>query len=925
VFLALTASSTMAVANPYSFGGACKTQGYWTQTVMSQSSSLVRVFDNLKNDVNCAPLVKAVTEYYSGMQNKVVRNIEARQIEDPNSLSRLSKDTSSLFSGLMRNILSPSILANRTANSAINQMGAAQGSATMSPVDINRDGTPDGFKWSDVKKRTFEAVETGLDIYSTLMEAMADNPECVSKNSEKMGQIISSSVFVLSSFLSSGVDLGGIKVSNAISKLSSFMQRREFANAIGKINTVEFQNSMRCLLEVNTETYCSILDNKQLLNMAVKSLNTKLINKKSVNPDVPNPKTPAQTARLAGNPFSGIFILSHHLPNLTNFMQKIMLGADPFDQYDGTRKSDIIEDITRFQQSTFDLVGKLNRGLITLDTLDNDMEKRNLVFTILRSLIEQMEKTGKTQNFFEYSAPRVNWPFLLIGMPRESWPALVITGNLATGVKQSWDEWMMSRLENTSDLPMFNNPTILAQTIKKNLNDMIDNANKAATKFYGRWFLADKTEIIDQMFVDQRFSIVDSLMAMDSYLAALTAKINTLNGDKAIIVSINDSRKRIQDSIHAINEYVAKANAQSTMLDTLSHSTEVLSRLYYNFNILLSRTSFLANRLTNYVRYDYKLMMNNGLDLSDYQKNLLLVLGDSAMRDLLSNAGDMNQALEYISADLENATNLSTVNLEAIEQVFIDRFLATTAFWKLRSENVPTENIILMLDSHVRLQNDSRLEFLQQRKDDSSSWRFVKDFLSLVEPTGYIRYFWLRNFHADRYPSLANPFSPFNYNSSPDSTTGSAKYAFGQLCIQSLAFNNYSVYRYACDKSTLLSIFDRVMNNKKPDGVISFDYNTLYDRYNKSTPAAHEERVCAFRNYYRNNYVYQLTIGTQGAGNRNSYGTSEAYRNPPKPTPTPAQTPVPTTPTPDENDGISPRNQQNNQPNAPRPRPLGQN
>jgi hypothetical protein len=117
------------------------------------------------------------------------------------------------------------------------------------------------------------------------------------------------------------------------------------------------------------------------------------------------------------------------------------------------------------------------------------------------------------------------------------------------------------------------------------------------------------------------------------------------------------------------------------------------------------------------------------------------------------------------------------------------------------------------------------------------------------------------------------------------------------------------------------------MNNKKPDGIISFDYNTLYDRYNKSTPAAHEERVCAFRNYYRNNYVYQLTIGTQGAGNRNTYGTSETYRNPPKPTPAP--TPVPTTPTPTDNDSIGPRDQQNNQPNAPvnvpGPRPLGRN
>lgn len=874
-----------AFANPYSFGGACKTNGSWTNNVLLQSNSLSRIFESLKNDENCQPLVKAFNSYLGGVRAGM-RGLPDTSVNDPTSLGKLVSDSKALFTGLAKGVLPPSVLANRAMDANVDKMSAMNASNVFQKVDTNKDGKIDGYGYLDLRARTYKAAETGLDLYISLMNEVANSSECITNKSEMAGQFFASSVMILSSFLSSGLDLGGVKVAEAISRFSSLLTKQHYAQAIAGLDMMEFQNSFRCLLEVSSETYCSILDNKELLKMGVRSLNLRVAEKPLLPPEVKNPKTPAQVAKIAGNPFTGIFVLGHHVPNITNYLQKVMLGADPNDQYDGMRKADIIEDVTRFQQSSFEIVAQLNRSINQIDSFPTVEAQRNSIFLMLQKIIDTMGKAAKAQNFFATYAPQVTWPFMLIGMPREAWPVEVITGNVNSSIRQDWNLWMEGRINNHPDLPMFKDPIVLLQVIKRNLSEMIDGANRVATRYYGRWFLADKTEIIDQIFIDQRFTVYQSLLAVDQYLYQLTQKIELFKGERVLTLSINDMRKRIRDTVDALKAYSELKNGGGQALgnsipEVMYLATEALSKLYYNFNVLLSRTSFLANRLANYVRYDYKLMLENGLDLSDYQKNLLIVLGDSVVMESLRSFSEGSESIEHINADLENASNYASENLEAIEKIFIDRFAAQAAYFKLRYYNAEPTKMRVMLDSIQRLDQDSRWNSLRYKNGDGYWSKNFKDIGSAIDPSYWIGRAYRYMFHSERYPmdpyNSWNPFSFFqiNENKSFDTSTGSAGYAWAQMCVQSLAFNNYQIFEYLCDGAVLQSAFDRILGTKKPDGITSFDYNQLFKKFdtqkdqtqtrqgqpNQQISFKREERVCAYRNYYRNNYVYQLSIG----------------------------------------------------------------
>jgi hypothetical protein len=127
-------------------------------------------------------------------------------------------------------------------------------------------------------------------------------------------------------------------------------------------------------------------------------------------------------------------------------------------------------------------------------------------------------------------------------------------------------------------------------------------------------------------------------------------------------------------------------------------------------------------------------------------------------------------------------------------------------------------------------------------------WKGLNAFLSLE---GFATAT-VKQFDGQKYPNAMFPSRHFS-GGGVDDEYKSADHIFSQMCIQSLAFSKWKDFGEICEKAVLESVF------AKPQ--LSVNYAATYHKFKANTAENQAGRICAFRNFYRNNYVHQLTVG----------------------------------------------------------------
>jgi hypothetical protein len=298
-------------------------------------------------------------------------------------------------------------------------------------------------------------------------------------------------------------------------------------------------------------------------------------------------------------------------------------------------------------------------------------------------------------------------------------------------------------------------------------------------------------------------------------------------------------------------------------------NTEFISSLFLEFNIQLSRTGFLLNRLSNFVQLDFQMMLRDQEEGSSlmkdprFEQSLSYVVNMTAFNYISDLTGKAPG--EYLS-DLSLALNLSKNNLMLIERTFKDFFVGRIAELKVQSKTPQAGHQTLELDSMKRLWVDHLGAVPTERRESWAEW--VADKVGgaigmvITSIVGSDRY------HAgglSPWPAMGGGPSLWNWGTalSSDDEFESAKRMFSLYCIQALAFNDLRGVWHTCLNVKLESPFEAPQNSELKEAFekyLNVDFKEQALRQLNENPGANASgRICALREFYRRNYSLYLT------------------------------------------------------------------
>ncbi len=822
------------LSSAYSFGGACSSQGAWTQTALSATQNLRKVTLQLKDDANCKALGNSVQASLQNLESAV-----KSASDTPSRVSRLSQlpqEISALRGfvnsapDMKQQVLK--IMMDKSIESATLSAQVDQGASLMANGVL------------DFGARLQRSTQTGLAMLNQVVDSIPQLNQCLTGDGQQaLGSFISTAVQVASSFASSGQDMTGSQLAMTVSKISTLVREKKYAKVLRKLNQQEFMSSMACLMEVTSESYCQARDGMRLFQKGMSDLQFRQNEKMEMT---------------SNNPFVGYYVLNTHVPNITKWLQKIQIGVDPKLPTDATFQNKIQQEVTDFYKGVKTLLGDYNSTLLTIKSLPNVEARQNAVLKLLFKMTESMAGGGGSEysqgdktNFFTMSKNAMRIPFDLVGI---SVPDQV-SGKVMP--KMSYDEWFQA---NMADLPAFKDPTALAETIGNNMQAIIRGANISAIEYFNKWYIVDKAALVNESTIDINYTVQDSLKAINQYLESEKTRIEKYNGNPMVIPTIVDTQIRIKAILKAytgLEELGKKALANKASLNqtaaevqaTADAYEKLVTTVYEQFNVMQSRSGFLANRMVNFVYEDYILLVKNKVDFTPYQQDLYASTGMAAMDKMLQmyNGNPAN-----VQTDLNMALRINKGNIEALEELLKDNVVHVVA--ELQSvehggKGTDTWN------SLKRLLSDQRTEMEQNAKwYDSTKWKYGITSWAWTAPRSFI--YWLK--HSDRYPLTSSG----DVAAGPQSEFEDAAAVKAQLCVQALAFIDQTPFRSLCQGVILKSplgngikgmdvSYDQILTAHLTDKNVSTQMRSSLN---------HSERICAFRDYNIRNMARFMSL-----------------------------------------------------------------
>ncbi|WP_413581772.1 hypothetical protein [Bdellovibrio sp. HCB288] len=826
------------IASAYSFGGACASQGVWTQSALSATQNLRKVTLQLKDDPNCKALGNSVQSAITSLENAVqgasdtpARVSRLSQLpQEINALRTFLNSAPDMKQQILRTMMDKSI------ESATLGAQVGQSQSNMAVSDVSQ-------SIGDFGSRLQRSTQTGLSMLNQVVDSIPQLDQCLTgDNQVVMGNLISSAVKIASSFASSGQDMTGSQIATTVSKLTNLTRERKYTAVLRKLNQQEFMSSMACLMEVTSESYCQARDGMRLFQKGMNDLKTQKSNKLDAD---------------SGNPFVGYYVLNTHVPNITKWLQKIQIGVDPKLPTDATFQNKIQQEVVDFYKGVKTLLGDFNSSVATIRTLPNLQAKQNAVLKLLMQTTSSMvgnQGFGRNEdvmNFFLMSTNSMKIPFALLGIPvpdQVSGKAMPI---------MSYDEWLRANMES---IPSFNDPVALTETIGQNMQEIIRTANISAIEYFNRWYIVDKAALVNESTIDINYTVQDSLKAINQYLEAQKGRIAQFNSNVNVVPTILDTQMRIQKVLKAYEnlENIGRGAlidtknvtaSQESLQATADAYEKLVTTVYEQFNVMLSRSGFLANRMVNFVYQDYIMLLKNKVDFTPYQEDLFSASGMAMLDKMLAmyNGNPSN-----IQTDLNMALRINKGNLEALDGLIKDNVIGTISNLK-QIENGEKVGLMSRVD---RMLGDSSEDWVSTAKDKNPTVRKVLKFLHKYSLTNLIGGYFYGSKHSDRYGSELDP------TTSPQSEFDDAENVRAQLCIQALAFNNQNGLSNLCRGVVLKSPLPSTMKgmNVAYDQKLNSYLNDKSMNAQKQQSFNHSERICAFRDFNIRNMAVFMSL-----------------------------------------------------------------
>lgn len=841
LFLSVLAVSvgmqSVAFAQARFSGGVCASQGNWIQSALQQADTITAAINALRHDPNCTALVKALeqTPQLDG-QAQSMASPDTAQTSYANFYRELSALSDYMKPEKVAAGADPSAFRNIVYNVAFNKSFEAIKDLSTMPEATNLDPSAQGSaldvgnRLKEFMKKSKQIANVTMNTSRNILAALPASKMCLHNRPSEAISIFSAIVGSGAALVTSG-EISGVGA--FLASIINYKHEMSYVNQLAPMEMERFNASISCLVESTSESYCGLQDAEDALNFF------KSVDENGQKIDLSLAVIENKEQDPLQNSMGGLLILLRDVPVIQSWMQKVLFGIDPRILLEAKMKNTDWASYISFVTS----VNTLQAGFREKERdyqLGGSQRSVEARLAHIRGIIgfiyeNAFNSDGGGTNFYIKTINPDNLPFFLLGLER----APAEYNPQTNGFDSIWNKWAREGTYGTND------PDKLMETVRIQLWTLIEKARYEANTFFSGRMIVDPQNLVAEAMKGPGTSPYKALINVRTYFKNLEVKLNSSIRDlsekpeqrtrriqlQAQMPLIKDSISRLNEMITAL-ESVADIPADSDREKMLFAHREVMNVIYEFANMLVSRDSFIGNRMQTLLQADVSDTLWKQQSLTGRQSQLLSSLGADIVSRLsfyFSNDPVLQRA------DISQAKILQQQNLKSVEGLFAKVIfnqvlkLDCGIFGGNYCLYSKTEMDPVLKVSEVKAMN----KFLASpQKSEDSGW-----FGDL-----------LRRHAASQFL--------------PTEDSQAHRYLRAKLCVQALAFESREQFKEICKDAVLISEFSDETDKKGLN--MSFTQKltdiktTMSSQNNGRIDSSRSQGVCAFRSYLRKNHIFRM-------------------------------------------------------------------
>lgn len=847
----------------YSFGPSCSSSGQWTAKALQATRTLISTAKSLASDVNCQGMNEMVQSLLAA-PTQVAPTIDEQIVNSSDPVGGLNSDSANQTQSKLTALSSVALSSDPSLQPFSVRAGHAYTKEALQSAITSQSM---GQRRFDIARgRFFQYASSARDsivsanALTQLANALPSFQSClIGRPGPDMGLILSS-VVGLGAAIAGNSSGPAPATSSMVQSILALVHNSKFASAISSLKQEQFTQSLSCLMEVSTESYCSVLDMQNLIKSPA-------LNEKSIK---------AKVHGNAKNALSGYNILTVHLPNIYQWAQQVQFGVAPRTSADAAFGNDAVNLVSSFQTRSRTLPTFLWEAEKQLMGQNSAGRKTTLINAIraIATLIEQdpMSVISST-NFFFQTQNRYVLPFYLLDEGNNVPPCVFSTsgGNACDPYAMLNTPGLYPRLDNFDD-------SYLAK-IRARLSSLTSDATEKANRYYQSRLIPNTISLAVQSLNSPTVSVKDSFEFVLNYIDYLKNFIIEEGNDDdsmiKVIPAIENAYNRFSKILKTYDQLdkLKKLDSRSPQYNKMVNDaySEIVNTVYNEFEMSIQHDGYVVSSLNDFISTEYRLRLKKGIGLGELEKQFLI----SSSQDLL----DTIKSAQFtnktdILTDLSNANIINLKNLEALDSVFFDSFFNRIQILnqKIMNKDLSQRSLNILANNTAYL--DAHSNILNIENPTLMSW--------CGKAGNWAKTLCARILHPDRY--VGEHSLDASTQTTGDTYNKDNERRRNILCMQSLALVSRRS-RFSSDKS--------LVTEARPEKGLCDDVKLVSD-YWKDVPTKHQNEfanlnsfyrpilaatqkpisltnslemqqlandraICAYRNYRRNNMVYWMT------------------------------------------------------------------
>lgn len=828
---------TAAFAQTRFSGGVCASQGNWIQSALQQADTITTAINALRHDPNCQALVKALEQSPQlGSDAQQMATPDTAQTSFANFYRELSALSDYMKPDRVAPGADPTMFKNIVYNVAFNKSFEAIKDLSGMPEAANLDAAQQGSaldvgnRLRDFMKKSKQIANVTMATSRNILAALPSSKMCLHNRP-------SESVAIFSAIVGAGAALvTGGEINNVGSFLASIINYKHemsYVNQLAPMEMERFNASISCLVESTSESYCGLQDAEDALNF-FKSVDE---NGDKINLSLAVIENKEQDP--LQNSMGGLLILLRDVPVIQSWMQKVLFGIDPRILLEAKMKNTDWASYISFVTS----VNTLQAGFREKERdyqLGGSQRSVEARLAHIRGIIgfiyeNAFNSDGGGTNFYIKTINPDNLPFFLLGLER----APSEYNPQTNGFDSIWNKWAREGTYGTND------PDKLLDTVRLQLWTLIEKARYEANTFFSGRMIVDPQNLVAEAMKGPGTSPYKALINVRTYFKNLNLKLTSSIQSLSEKPEQRTRRIQLQAQIPLIKDSIARLDEMITALESVSDipsdsdreamlfaHRKVMDVIYEFANMLVSRDSFIGNRMQTLLQADVSDTLWRQTELTGRQSQLLSSLGADIVSRLsfyFSNDPVLQRA------DISQAKILQQQNLKSVEGLF-----SKVLF-----------NQILKLDCGIYGGNYCLYSKTEMDPTKASGGvTEMNKFLASPQLTnggGWFSGFVRRQAASDFLPT---------------EDSQAHRYLRAKLCVQALAFESREQFKEICKDAVLISEFSDETDKKGLNLAFSqklSDIKTLMSSQSTGRiDGSRSQGVCAFRSYLRKNHIFRM-------------------------------------------------------------------